>query len=72
MPGILLMTATISSPFCFESFRSVAVDLDREFAFHAADGFFHVVGDRLREIPDRRPGISPARGSWLRSALSLS
>ena len=30
----------------------VAEDLDGQLAFHAADGFFHVVGDGLREIPD--------------------
>ena len=30
----------------------VAVNLDREFALHAADGLFHVVRDRLREIPE--------------------
>ena len=29
-----------------------AVDLDRQFALDAADGFFHVVGDGLREIPE--------------------
>ncbi len=28
-----------------------AVNLDRQLALHAADGFFHVVGNRLREIP---------------------
>ena len=30
----------------------VAVELDGQFALHAGDGFFHVVGDGLRVVPD--------------------
>src|SRR5262249_50444163 len=36
----------------FESVKVIAVDLDGELAFDPADGFLHVVGDRLGEIPD--------------------
>ena len=36
----------------FERLQIVAVDLDRQLSFDAADRLFHVVGDRLREIPD--------------------
>ena len=42
---------TIWSPLCFEGLQVVAVDLDGELAFDAADGFFHVVGDGLGEVP---------------------
>ena len=37
--------------FFFESLQVAAEQLDRELALDAADGFFHVVGNRLREIP---------------------
>jgi hypothetical protein len=33
-------------------FRITAVNLDGQFALHAAHGFFHVVRDRLRKIPE--------------------
>ena len=36
----------------FQRLQIVAVNLDGQLAFHAADRFFHVVRDRLREIPD--------------------
>ncbi len=36
----------------FEGLEVVAVDLDGEFAFDAADGLFDVVGDGLGEVPD--------------------
>ena len=32
--------------------KVVAVELDRQFALDAGDGFFHVVGNGLRVIPD--------------------
>ncbi len=35
-----------------ENFEVVAIDLRGELAFDAADGFLHVVGDGLGEIPD--------------------
>ena len=36
----------------FEQLEIVAVDLDRQFALDAAHGLFHVVGNRLGEVPD--------------------
>ena len=36
----------------FQGPQIVAVDLDGELAFDAADGLFHVVGDGLGEVPD--------------------
>ena len=37
--------------FLLEGFEITAKELDRQLALHAADGFFDVVGNRLREIP---------------------
>ena len=37
--------------FGFESLQVGAEEFDGEFTFHAADGFFHVVGNGLGEIP---------------------
>ena len=45
------MTAMISSPFCSRSLQVGAEDLYRQFAFDAAHGLFHVVGNGLREAP---------------------
>ena len=42
--------------FFLENFQIVAIDLRGKFAFHAADGFFHVVFDGLRKSPVT-PGI---------------
>ena len=36
----------------FERLQIVAVDFDRERAFHAAHRLFQIVGNRLREAPD--------------------
>src|SRR5580704_5577881 len=36
----------------FQQLEIVAVELNSELAFNTRDGFFHVVFDRLREIPD--------------------
>ena len=36
----------------FEQFEIAPVDLDGQFAFDAADGLLHVVGDGLRKVPD--------------------
>ena len=38
--------------FFFEDLQIVAVEFDGQLAFYAADGFFHVVRDRLRKIPE--------------------
>ncbi len=53
--------------FCFESFQIAAEQLDRQFAFHAADGFFHVVGDGLREIPVHAGKLLQLPCPWRRS-----
>ena len=53
MPGIDRMTLTISIALRFQRLQVVAVNLDRKLAFHAADRFFHVVGNGLREVPQR-------------------
>ena len=36
----------------FQRAQIVAVELDRQFAFDAGDGLFHVVGDGLGVIPN--------------------
>ena len=38
--------------FFFEDLQIVAVEFYGQLAFYAADGFFHVVRDGLREIPE--------------------
>ena len=53
MPGTVRSTPTISSPLASSVLQIVAIDLDGQLALDAADGFFHVVGDGLREIPER-------------------
>ncbi len=41
--------------FGFECAQVLAIQLDGELAFDTADGLLHVVGDRLREVP-QHPG----------------
>ena len=47
------MTFTISLALALQRLQIVAVDLDGQLTFDATHRFFHVVGDRLREIPQR-------------------
>ena len=49
----------------------VAVHLGGELPFHAANRFLHIVGDGLREIPDRRPGIFSISRSMAAISSSL-
>ena len=51
-PRILLMMPTIWLPFASSNLQIIAVDLDRQLAFDAADRLLHVVGDGLGEVPD--------------------
>ena len=52
-----------------ERLKIVAVNLDREFAFYAADRFLHVVCDGLREVPDDAGNFLQLVDPWRRSAL---
>ncbi len=53
--------------FRFERLQVAAEQLDRQFAFDAADGFFDVVGNRLRKIPVDAGNLVAEPCPWRRS-----
>ena len=46
------MILTISLALRLKRLKIIAIYLDGELTFNPAHCFFHVVGDRLREVPD--------------------
>ena len=56
----------------FQQLQIIAVELYGQLAFDAADGFFHVVFDGLREIPDHAGNFVPVRVSMAAISASLS
>ncbi len=68
MPFTVAICDWIVFGFALKRAQVIAVELDGEFAFHAGDSLFHVVGDGLRVVPDDAGKLLQAPCRWRRSA----